>query len=163
MRANFVLLLAVLFALVFYTSSIRKVENAGAQRSTTSRQTTQSRPTSPNTRKNSTQTTNTRPSKTNSRPTSPNAKPTNNRPTSPKLANKSAKPAAQKKTRTQTGSPAKPAPVKLCSFNKIGSVPGSPIHKFSVLNVQSTKYENKDFDVTWREQKIKRHGFFNWA
>jgi hypothetical protein len=41
-------------------------------------------------------------------------------------------------------------------------VPGNPIHKFKVLNPQSTKYENKHFDVTWKEEKVKIHRFFTW-
>lgn len=69
----------------------------------------------------------------------------------PKQKNDPAKPAPQVQSNSQTVSPAIPAPVKLCAFNKIGMVPGSPIHKFSVVEKQSSKYENKHFDVSWRE------------
>ena len=118
MKANVTLLLAVLFALVFYTSSL-KSQNQPKAAAPSAAPTVASKQ---NTKKNI-----------------PNPK------------NSPAKPATQVKKSSQPASPAKPAPVKLCAFNKIGMVPGSPIHKFSVLELQSSKYENKHFDVTWRE------------
>jgi len=56
--------------------------------------------------------------------------------------------------------PPPPPAVKLCSFNKLGAVAASPNHKFSVTNIKASNYENKDFDVTWKEARVKKHKFF---
>ena len=140
MKANVIVLLAVLFALVFYTSSLQSYHDAKAA-DPKARQTSQT------------------PKQASSTPKKPIQNPKQTTKGSGK--NDPGKPAPQTKQEAQNDSPAKPAPVKLCAFNKIGMVPGNPIHKFKVLST-STNYENKNFDVTWKEQKIKNHKFFKW-
>lgn len=127
MKANLVLLSAVLFALVFHTASL------SYRHDVTAAPTAGAAP-------------------ANTQNTAPN--------TTSAASNTAPNPANPAPAQTPSaGSPAKPA-VKLCAFNKLSTVPGSPEHTFSVTNIQSAKYENKDFDVAWKEVKVKKHKFF---
>lgn len=48
----------------------------------------------------------------------------------------------------------------LCAFNSFGLVPGNKIHTYSVLNVKTANYTEPDFNVTWKDKRIKNHPFF---
>lgn len=48
----------------------------------------------------------------------------------------------------------------LCAFNSFGLVLPNKAHTYSVLNVKTANYTETDFNVTWRDIRIKNHPFF---